>query len=746
VTAASVGTGAITYSSGTPATATVNATTGEVTLVAVGTTVITAVKAATPTHAAATNSYTLTVTTSVVAPKITTEPVNQSVAEGGTATFTVTASGTSPQYQWQKGTTDISISGTSASYTILSAAIADNGTTYRCIVSNPVGKDTSAYGTLTVLPLPPAPVISGIITGDAAATVTWSLVTGATTYILYYSAGATVDKTTGTKISGAISPSLTSNLTNGTQYAFAVSAVNANGESALSAVSTATPQVFIITAGVSGSGGTITPSGDVRVIKGASVTFNIAPNTGYNILSVLVDGGVDNEAKNAKQKVFTNVTAMHTIAVSFSIKQYSLTSNTLADVGTVTGAVIQNPSAPLYDSGATVQLTAPTSDIRYTFTGWSGGGLTGTANPVTIVMNGNKAITANYLINKYTLTVTINPPGGGTVTATPPTGPYNHGTSVSLTATPASGYQLGAWSGGATGSASPVSVVMDANKSVTATFTPLYIYTVTFDGQGATEQATPPSITVTSPATTVVNLPTPPKKTSYVFDDWWTGTSGTGSKFLANTPVTANITVYAKWVIKDVDGNIYTEVTIGTQTWMVENFKATRYNDGTAIPWVTDGTAWGALTTPGYCWYNNNEGTNKATYGALYNWYTVAPTNPKNIAPAGWHVSTDAEWTILNNYLGGDAVAGGKLKEAGMAHWSDPNTGATNSSGFTALPGGCRLNDGAFLYQNTNGNWWNATEFDAASAWYRALGFDDVYLNKGHSIKSRGFSLRLVRD
>jgi uncharacterized protein (TIGR02145 family) len=137
--------------------------------------------------------------------------------------------------------------------------------------------------------------------------------------------------------------------------------------------------------------------------------------------------------------------------------------------------------------------------------------------------------------------------------------------------------------------------------------------------------------------------------------------------------------------VTDIDGNIYHTVTIGTQVWMVENLKTTKYRNGDPIPNVT-GNAWAALTTGAYCWYNNDAATYKATYGALYNWYAVADS--RNIAPTGWHVPTDAEWTTLTTFLGGESVAGGKLKETGTNHWTSPNTGATNETGFTALPGG----------------------------------------------------------
>jgi uncharacterized protein (TIGR02145 family) len=140
--------------------------------------------------------------------------------------------------------------------------------------------------------------------------------------------------------------------------------------------------------------------------------------------------------------------------------------------------------------------------------------------------------------------------------------------------------------------------------------------------------------------------------------------------------------------VTDYDGNVYPTVRIGTQLWMAKNLRTTRLKFGGTIQIVTDNTAWSNLTTPGYCWYNNDEAANKETYGALYNWYTIATTN---LCPAGWHVPTDDDWEVLTTYLGGYNIAGDKLKEAGTAHWANPNTGATNETGFSALPGGSRV-------------------------------------------------------
>jgi len=192
--------------------------------------------------------------------------------------------------------------------------------------------------------------------------------------------------------------------------------------------------------------------------------------------------------------------------------------------------------------------------------------------------------------------------------------------------------------------------------------------------------------------------------------------------------------------VKDTDGNVYHTVTIGTQTWTVENLKTTHYNDGTTIPNVSDSAAWGNLTTGAYCWYNNSS-SNKSTYGALYNWYAV---NTGKLAPKGWHVPTAAEWDTLAEYLGGADAAAGALKDTTC--WKSPNTGATNSSGFSALPGGCRNINGYFNVILLFGNWWSATASNASIAYYRYLTFNNSILSKYDLGMSCGFSVRLVRD
>jgi uncharacterized protein (TIGR02145 family) len=195
--------------------------------------------------------------------------------------------------------------------------------------------------------------------------------------------------------------------------------------------------------------------------------------------------------------------------------------------------------------------------------------------------------------------------------------------------------------------------------------------------------------------------------------------------------------------VTDIDGNVYHTITIGQQVWMVENLKTTKYRDGKPIPNITDKRSWRKLTTGACCDFNNTP-SNTDTYGKLYNWYAV--TNSGNICPTGWHVPTDAEWTTLETFLGGDSIAGGKLKEAGYAHWAKPNNEASNISGFTALPGGCRLKDGGFISIKNYGDWWSSSENSSPDAWFRYLDFNYGGVFRYAAGKAHGFSVRCIRD
>ncbi len=199
--------------------------------------------------------------------------------------------------------------------------------------------------------------------------------------------------------------------------------------------------------------------------------------------------------------------------------------------------------------------------------------------------------------------------------------------------------------------------------------------------------------------------------------------------------------------ITDVEGNTYKTVYIGTQHWMAENLKVSKYSDGTTIPNITDNTQWNNLTTGAWAYYNNDAGNN-AKYGTLYNWYAVSPTTNgnKNVCPTGWHVPTDAEWTVLTDYLGGKAVAGGKMKEVDTTSWNSPNTDATNTSLFTGLPGGYRGYYGDYNAIGYHGNWWSSTEYGCCSAWYCNLNSVYGFARSGDNRKEGGLSVRCLKD
>ncbi|MEY1639586.1 FISUMP domain-containing protein [Tenuifilum osseticum] len=194
--------------------------------------------------------------------------------------------------------------------------------------------------------------------------------------------------------------------------------------------------------------------------------------------------------------------------------------------------------------------------------------------------------------------------------------------------------------------------------------------------------------------------------------------------------------------ITDADGNTYNTIWINGRQWMKENLKTTRYNDGTAIPLVTDKTAWAALSTPAYCWYNNDQTTYGNTYGALYNWYTV---NTGNLCPTGWHVPTDAEWTTLLDYVGGDSIAGTKLKATSGWYVNYGMGNGTDNFGFSALPGGVRTG-GYFSSEGLDGHWWTSTEEDVSNALGWKMIWDLERVLSSTAYKEMGFSVRCIKD
>ena len=198
--------------------------------------------------------------------------------------------------------------------------------------------------------------------------------------------------------------------------------------------------------------------------------------------------------------------------------------------------------------------------------------------------------------------------------------------------------------------------------------------------------------------------------------------------------------------VSDIDGNTYKIVQIGTQVWMAENLKTAKYNDGTMIPEISYNDQWSNFTYGAWCYYDNHP-ANNTKYGKLYNWYSVSKkyNRNKNVCPTGWHVPTDAEWTVLTDYLGGIS-SGGKMKEVGTTSWNSPNADATNTSLFTGLPGGYRYSNGDFNAIGYGGNWWSSSEYGTNYAWTRNLFYSGGYSYRDGNVKGNGLSVRCLRD
>lgn len=188
--------------------------------------------------------------------------------------------------------------------------------------------------------------------------------------------------------------------------------------------------------------------------------------------------------------------------------------------------------------------------------------------------------------------------------------------------------------------------------------------------------------------------------------------------------------------------NQYPLVTIAGKVWMQENLATKFYRNGDAIPYVSWGPTWSTLQTPAWCYYNNDPAS-EAVYGLMYNWYAV--NDPRGIAPDGWHIATDGEWTGLVNFLGGATVAGGKLKAVSPL-WNSPNTDATNSSGFTALPGGVRGNGGSFFNLGVEGQWWTANAYGPNGAVFYSIRYNTAGTTRAGASKQDGLSVRCVKD
>lgn len=231
-------------------------------------------------------------------------------------------------------------------------------------------------------------------------------------------------------------------------------------------------------------------------------------------------------------------------------------------------------------------------------------------------------------------------------------------------------------------------------------------------------------------------------KKYFLFESWLPN-SGGGNPYWMDAKYVNDI-ISDSALVFDVDGNVYHRITIGSQIWLKENLKTTKYKNGDLIPNIPLNSAWANQSAGAYCNYNNNI-SNADIYGRLYNWYAV--NDSRGLAPEGWRVASDSDWTLLTDFLGGESVAGGKLKEGGTTHWGTPNIGATNEVGFTALPGGYRTNSEGYTAINAIGSWWTSTSSTATEAWARGIFNDAATVDRGDYYQKRmGFSVRCIKN
>jgi uncharacterized protein (TIGR02145 family)/uncharacterized repeat protein (TIGR02543 family) len=698
----------------------------------------------------------------IKAPSITTQPLSQAVCSGGQAIFTISATGTAPlSYQWRTGAAAPfnNIAGNFPACTLNNVSAT---TILSCVVSNGSGTNvTSSLCTLTVNALPHITSISqapssvyqgaeatfsvsvssdvsiwrwyrGSVSGSPIGTSATYKTATAGTYYCVVSNGNCADTSSGISLNAGYSVTY---LGNGNETGTVPVDTNVYPQNAVASIKANTGSLVRIGSTFSGwnllqngTGKTYQPS-DTLLIGAANVqlfakwnidSFTVSFNSNGGsavVLQKIVYGGYaaeptiptrtgfafagwfSNQSLTALFDFATAITAPRTLYAKWN-PVFTVTYN--ANGGS--GAVPVDTNK--YQNGQIVSVLGAGSLSRtnYTFAGWNTQADTlGTNFGVTFPMgNANVVLFAKWRMNAPVVTTQ---PGSTTR-------PVNDSVTFRVVASGAGlSYQ---W--------------QKNNGNI----------------EGATSASfTPPALTV---------------------DD--TAGAATYRCVVSNAggSVTSNGATLAISTLTDADGNVYHQVKIGNQIWTMENLRVTKYGNGTSIPKGTSATTWEAnATTPQYCYYNNTSSADSIKkFGALYNWYVVDPVNSNRIAPAGWHVPSDAEWGSLENYMIASGynwdgtTTGNKIAKALAAKtdWTESAvTGSTgnnlqqnNNSGFSAFPGGIRDNVGTFFVQGSYGDWWSTTDDVAPTAWRSALYFDYDGLDRASYNKSCGFSVRLIKD
>jgi uncharacterized protein (TIGR02145 family) len=463
----------------------------------------------------------------------------------------------------------------------------------------------------------------------------------------------------------------------------------------------------------------------------ATITYTAPANNGgaaiTSYTATSTPGGFTGTVSQAGSGTITVTGLMQGTTYNFTVTATNAAGTSVASAVSNSVTTYTIPNAPIVGTAtagagqATITYTAPASNglgaiISYTATS-SPGGLTGS-----VFQAGSGNIIVSGLTNgtSYTFTVTANNEAGTSIASAP----SNSVTPISVPDAPTiENAEINIYSGVA--GQAIIRFTAPANNG----------------GEAITSY-----IATSSPGGLTGTWPYP--ESGYIFvTGLVTGTTYTFTVTATNAIGTSVASAPSNPVLE------LPSVVIDYRVWQSTNLDVSTYSDGTPIPQVTDPADWAALTTGAWCYYDNDL-TNGITYGKLYNWYAIAgiydaassadPALRKKLAPSGWRVSTDADWYYLINFLGGQSGAGGKMKETGTSHWNNPNADATNSSGFTGLPGGLRAGDGSFQGMSDIGFWWSLRE-DGFTESRGLLTFTgDSVVNYGYYVD--GYSVRCVRD